>query len=230
MSLVVPAVLASSKADLEAKLALCTTFPGIARVQIDVVDGLYVVPPSWPYTNDIDAKDPHIPALPELERIAYEIDLMCIDPIKAAEPWIAAGATRLTFHEGSTSDVTKLIQDARDHFGHILTLGLAIHIHTDLESVREAVEQVDYLQCMGISRIGRQGEPFEREVLAKIRTCRLRYPTLCVQVDGGFTYEHGKELLGAGAATLVVGSAILKATDPRVAFVAFETLKSPFGV
>lgn len=230
MSLVVPAVLASSKTDLEAKLALFATFPGLTRVQIDVVDGLFVSPPSWPYTNDIDARDPHIPELPRLHEIAYEIDLMCIDPIKAAEPWVEAGATRVTFHDGSTSDINALIKKARDHFGHFLTIGLALHTDTDLEHIREATEHIDYLQCMGIARIGRQGQPFDPEVIGKIRTCRMRYPSLCVQVDGGVTYEHGKELLAAGASTLVVGSAILKATDPRAAFIAFETLRSPFGV
>ncbi|MDB5244166.1 MAG: ribulose-phosphate 3-epimerase, ribulose-phosphate 3-epimerase [Parcubacteria group bacterium] len=230
MSLVTPAVLPSSRQDLEEKLVLFETFPGIARVQIDVVDGLFVSPGSWPYTNDVDAKDPQLAGLLEPHRIAYEVDLMCFNPVRAAEPWISAGATRLTFHEGSATDLHTLIEEAQDHYGHIVSIGLAIHVDTDLERISESIEHLDYIQCMGIARIGRQGEPLDPAVIPKIRMCKLRYPALPVQVDGGVTFENAKELLRAGASSLIAGSALLKAADPRAAFESFETLRSPYGV
>ena len=50
MGLVVPAVLASSRKDFEEKLALFAQLPSVSRIQIDVVDGRFASPASWPYT------------------------------------------------------------------------------------------------------------------------------------------------------------------------------------
>ena len=50
MSAIVPAILPKSLEDLEQKL---TVLSGVATsVQIDVVDGKFVSPASWPYASD----------------------------------------------------------------------------------------------------------------------------------------------------------------------------------
>src|SRR5674476_869890 len=106
MSLVVPAVLPTSREDLEEKLALFARISSVERVQIDVVDGKFATPASWPYSAkatqgtpypELEAMVQKGEMLPYLDHLAYEIDLMCLDVEQAAEAWLALGASRLTF-------------------------------------------------------------------------------------------------------------------------------------
>ena len=52
MTLIVPAVIPVSQEDLEEKLGKLAAIPEITEVQIDVVDGRYASPASWPYQGD----------------------------------------------------------------------------------------------------------------------------------------------------------------------------------
>jgi ribulose-phosphate 3-epimerase len=239
MSLVIPAVLPSKRKDLEEKLALLTRIPSISRVQIDVVDGKFASPASWPYTAPAELQqmvtNGHM--LPQLNRIEYEIDLMCLDAERMAEPWLTLGATRLTFHAESITDVPRFLASARNRYGAgadfasgLISFGLALNIASDLALIEPCLGEIAYVQFMGIARIGRQGQPFDRRVFEKVRVFHNRHPELPVQVDGGVSLERAKELVALGVSNLVIGSALLRASDPAAEVAAFEALRSSFGV
>ncbi|TSC69769.1 MAG: ribulose-phosphate 3-epimerase [Parcubacteria group bacterium Gr01-1014_49] len=232
MGLIVPAVLPSSRIDLEEKLALFARIPLVSRVQIDVVDGHFASPASWPYSapGELQSRAKQSIMLPDLDRITYEIDLMCHDAERAAGSWLTLGAARLTFHAESTTDLPRLLASARVRYGDFVAFGLAINIGSELRIIEPLLENIEYVQFMGIARIGRQGQSFDRRVLEKIRVFRNHHPDIPVQVDGGVTLESAKKLLALGVSNLVVGSSILKAKDPATAFAQFEALESPFGV
>jgi len=242
MSLVVPAVLPSSREDLNGKLALFASIPSVSRVQIDVVDGRVAAPASWPYSakatqgtpysapSELDAMVHTGEMLPNLDRVEYEVDLMCFDASAAAAAWLALGATRLTFHTESALDMPRLLADVREQYGNFISLGCALNVTSDLALVRSCLNEVAYVQFMGIVRIGRQGQPFDERVLENIATFHTRYPDVPFQVDGGVSLANAKKLIALGAENLVVGSSILKASDPAAAFAQFEALKSPYGV
>jgi len=239
MSLVVPAVLPSSKADLTEKLNLFAAIPKISRVQIDVVDGKFAAPASWPYTapEELERMVKEGATLPHLESITYEIDLMCADTVSAAGAWIALGATRLTLHAESATDLSGLLATLRQRYGGgtarvpgLLTLGLALNVASSPALIEPYVQEVEYIQYMGIARIGQQGQPLDERVYEKIRSFRTRHPETPLQVDGGITLDKAKKLVALGAASLVIGSGILKASDPIATVAAFEELETPFGV
>ena len=241
MSLIVPAVLPSTRKDLEEKLALFAAMPSISRIQIDVVDGKFAEPASWPYNF---ASEPSTKSdlvlgemLPYLDRISYEIDLMCIDAKSAIESWLVLGATRLTIHAESTTDLPRLLAFVREHYGtgtgfasDLISFGLALNIASDLALIERSLGEVAYVQFMGIARIGRQGQPFDERVFEKVRVFRERHPAIPVQVDGGVSFGNAKKLIALGVSHLVVGSGILRAADPVAALNALEELRSPFGV
>lgn len=231
MSLVVPAVLPSSRKDLEEKILFLST-AGIKRIQIDVVDGKFATPASWPY--NAGGWSPEAGGwkemLPHLERIAYEIDFMCFDAESSAEEWLTLGATRLTFHAETDTNSKRLLVSARRRFGHIVSFGLALNIDTDVTLVEKCLSEIEYVQFMGIAKIGRQGQMFDERVLGKIRTFHNRHPDMPIQVDGGVSLENAKKLLNAGATSLIVGSRIVNAKDPAKAVAEFEALQSPHGV
>lgn len=241
MSLVVPAVLPSSREDFEKKLALFAALPSVDRIQIDVVDGRFATPASWPYSAKATQGTPYPELkamvkkgemLPALDRIAYEIDLMCTDAIEAAGEWLALGATRLTFHAESTSDLSRLLVSTHRRYGGdgLISIGLALNSTSDLALIEPNLEQVAYVQFMGIARIGRQGQPFDPRVFEQVRVFRSRHPEIVVQVDGGISLQSAKKLLALGVSTLVIGSGILHAGDPAAALRAFEALQTSYGV
>jgi len=236
MSLVIPAVLPSSRKDLEEKLALLATVASLKRVQIDVVDGKFAPPISWPYNapSEFVCKDDCSAMLPHLDQFEYEIDLMCLDAEAAAKTWLALGATRLTLHAESTTDLERLIATVRGQYGagitSVVSFGLALNLASDLSLIEEHLADIDYVQLMGIAQIGKQGQPFDRRVLEKVRIFHSRHPLVLLQVDGGVSYEQAKELVALGVSSVVVGSAILQAKDMSEAIAAFESLQTSFGV
>ncbi len=228
MSVVVPAVLATSKRGFEENLTRIFKMPLISRVQIDVVDGSFAVPASWPYTvpGELQAMVTRAELLPKLDRIAYEIDLMCLDADRASEAWLALGATRLTFHAEGIIDLPRFLASARRRYGGIISFGLALNMASDLALIESALGEIDYVQFMGIARIGRQGQPFDRRVIERVRTFHGRYPELPIQVDGGVSFENARDLLALGVSNLVIGSALSRASDPADAIDAIERLQS----
>ena len=74
--------------------------------------------------------------------------------------------------------------------------------------------QFDYVQVMGIAKVGFQGQPFDVHALHLLERLRLRYPSLPLQIDGGVTLENAHQLAKVGATGLVVGSAIFTSNKP----------------
>ena len=245
MGLIVPAVLPSSRIDLEEKLALLLRIPSVSRVQIDVVDGRFASPASWPYSakatkgkfSELEVMAQNGEMLPHLERLAYEVDLMCTDAEHVAGTWLALGAARLTFHAESTTNLGRLLASARRRYGagdgftsDLVSFGVAINLASNLSLIEPYLGEVAYVQFMGIARIGRQGQPFDRRVFEKLKVFHAKYPKLMLQVDGGVSPENAHRLLSLGVSNLVVGSALLQAHDPSAVFAKFEELQSPYGV
>lgn len=232
MSILVPAVLPASRQELEDALARITQLPVVSRVQIDVVDGHFATPASWPYVAPAELEEmvasTHM--LQETDRFEYEIDLMCLDAEREAEAWLKLGASRLTFHAESITDLPRFFTSARNRYGNFVAFGLALNVATDPVLIEPCLESIDYVQFMGIARIGRQGQPFDRRVLDRVRTFRAQHPDFPVQVDGGVSLENARDLVALGVSNLIVGSALLRASDPVGLIKAFEDLQSPFGV
>lgn len=233
MSLVVPAVLPTSREDLAEKLNLFARISSVSRVQIDVVDGKFATPASWPYTaqEELHAMVARGEMLPHLDRIAYEIDLMCLDAEQVAEAWLALGASRLTFHVESFIDPHRALISIHERYGsYSASFGLAFNIATSFENLESCFAYVEYIQCMGITTIGRQGQHFDRNALDKVRRFRAVHPEIPVQVDGGVSLDTARELVTLGVSQLIVGSGILRAADPSAEVAKFEALHSSFGV
>lgn len=238
MGLVVPAVLPSSRKDLEDKLSLFVRIPSVSRVQIDIVDGVFASPASWPYTEPSIKSDLMLgKMLPHLDRISYEIDLMCIDAEQMTQAWLALGATRFTFHAESATNISRLLSSVRRRYGAgdgfasgLISFGVALNIESDLALIESCVSEVEFVQFMGIARIGRQGQPFDNRVFEKLRIFHERHPKLILQVDGGVSLENARRLLSLGVSSLVIGSALLNAQNPAATFAKFEELQSPYCV
>jgi ribulose-phosphate 3-epimerase len=236
MNIIVPAVIPTSREDLEDKLL---QLQGIAEsVQIDLVDSVFASPASWPFLGHGESNMlAELEALDFLGTLHLEMDLMVRDPGKQIAPWVGAGANRIVIHAGSTQTLSKLLSDIQTKYGHdkeflqqLLSVGIALHMDTDISFIQPFLRHIDYVQFMGIATIGKQGQPFDKRVLPKIRACRKKYPNLPVQVDGGVTLDTAPSLLSAGASRLIVGSALWKSKNLKDTYEKFIGLTTSYGV
>jgi len=221
MGVIVPAILPTSREDLEGKLALLNGL--VDSVQVDIVDGKFAGPATWPYVNgngELAERLEDGEVLPYLGSIRYEIDLMVEDVEEVTGLWIAAGAQRLVIHAESTEHLPEIINELEVRYGHskdfapgLLSLGLSINNDSDLSQLEPHVDKADYVQFMGIASIGKQGQPFDPRVLEKVRAFRNKYPNLTIQVDGAVSLETAPLLLDAGVDRLVIGSDLWRARD-----------------
>lgn len=245
MSIVAPAILASSREDFDKKLATIARIRSVSRIQIDVVDGKFAAPASWPFNAKAYKGEPTVldtmvqsaEMLPCLDRIEYEVDLMCFNPEQSAKAWVELGVSRLTFHAESMTDIAYALHSARTFFGKgdifcggLVSFGLALNIDSDLSLIEPHLTGIEYVQFMGIARIGRQGQPFDRRVLDTIHIFHARHPSVAIQVDGGVSLTNAKSLLSHGVSSLVIGSAVCRASDPDAEIKKFEAFESHFGV
>ena len=233
-----PAILPKSREDLEQKLSLLAGV--VPSVQIDVVDGRFVASPSWPYLDGSKDGVPNFSdgeSLPYLGQIAYDIDLMVSNPEDVAGLWIEAGASRITIHAESSKYLAKTIQELQFKYGHakdfvpnLISMGLSINTGTELALIEPFLDQIDYVQFMGVAVIGKQGEPFDPRVLRKISEFKKKYPEMTIQVDGGVSLATAPSLLIAGVDRLVIGSALWKNQDIAAEIEKFQEAVQEYGI
>lgn len=208
---IIPAIMPKSYEDLAEKMGL---FAGVVPlVQLDIMDGKFVPARTWPYYPG----DQHFErivtedeGMPEWEFIDFEADLMVENPEEAVSKWVSAGARRIIVHVESMTDFEAVRNSVPQD---LVELGLALNTTTPLESIEAYMQDIDFVQCMGIEKIGFQGEAFDERVLAQVRNIRSRYLEMPISIDGAVNYETARALVDAGATRLVSGSTILKSGD-----------------
>jgi ribulose-phosphate 3-epimerase len=236
--MMIPAILPRNEAHLEASLARVR---GVARdIQIDVVDGIYAGPASWPFDsgdNALGLRKSRGEMLPMIASFSFEVDLMVSEPEDMAGTFIDLGASRIVFHFGSARDLLSVIKRISHAYGYerefapgLLSLGVALSLDTPISVLKSYVDSVDFVQLMGIQHIGKQGEPFDPRVIGRAKELDHLYPHLPVQIDGGVSLENAPELLNAGIDRLVVGSDFWHTKDLHKTFEAFEALREQYGI
>lgn len=218
---IIPAILPYTFAELTDKIELIKGFT--KAVQVDVCDGQFVQNATWPYRKHDDSFEKIIheeEGMPGWESIDYEFDLMVNRPEEVVEEWVTAGAARVIVHAEAKGDIA----EAFVKLSGTVEVGLAINIDTPLDLIELHQGRINFVQCMGIDRIGFQHQAFDDKVLNKIKEIKAKYPDLIVSIDGGVSLESAPKLIEAGANRLVVGSAIFNADNPLDAIKQFQAL------
>lgn len=212
---IIPAIMPKSLSDLRDKMSLVSGL--VPMVQVDIMDGAFVPNKTWPYIRKPDPDFARIlkeeDGFPYWQELDFEADLMVSDPDLVSPEWISVGAKRIIIHVESTDHVEKTIQKVKkllpmkDSFLYT-EVGVALNPATDSKQIEPLIDQVDFVQCMGIAKIGFQGQEFDERVLEKIARLRSTHPNVTISVDGGVSLDTAPALIEAGANRLVVGSAI----------------------
>jgi ribulose-phosphate 3-epimerase len=228
MTEVTPAVLVKDFDELKEKLS---KFVNITKmVQIDICDGKFVPSISWPMgKNDggsIEAILNEEEGLPFWEHLDFEFDLMVLNAHKKFDFFARLGAKKIIFHIEAEveADFKEFLESLDPYFKDNMEIGIAINTTTDIKKLEPFINHVDFIQCMGIEKIGFQGEPFDERVLNQIKNLKLKYPEIKICVDGSVNENTAPLLIKAGADRLVIGSLLLQSYDIKETIKEFERL------
>ena len=222
MNEIIPAILPRTFDDLSGALSRLRGVP--LTVQLDICDGFFVPERTWPMGPSDRAHFAEIlkgdEGLPYWQDFNFEVDLMVHAPEKFIPQWIAAGVSRVVVQLESRHEW----HEVRDAVGDSVEVGLAIDLDPPYEKLAAYVPRVEYLQIMGIARLGRQGESLDDRIFSLLDRIRGDFPDVTIQIDGGVTLENARALLDKGADRLVVGSRIISDPSPKDALFAFQNL------
>jgi ribulose-phosphate 3-epimerase len=196
---IIPAILPKVQSEVNQKTKAVLGL--VSCVQIDVCDGKFV-PTKTAFKE-----------LPFLDGLEYELDLMIDQPEQVIESYIDLQPARIIIHLESVQDHVKLFL-ALEQIRGIIEIGLAISNETPDEVLEKYIEDCDFIQLMGIAKIGYQAQPFDESVIERIAYFHRKYPDMPISVDGGVNETTIKRLVGAGASRLVVGSSIFASGNP----------------
>lgn len=204
---IIPAIIPQSYDDLVQQIE---KIKGLPEVHVDVVDGVFVPSVSWPYEPSGDV----VSARDLLAQFSLEVDLMVAKPLPAARAWLAAGADQLVFHV-ETISVEAFAEFTNDC---PVSVGISCNNATPLAVLYEYLPHADYVQCMGIAVIGSQGQPFDESVIERLTQIHEQYPTMALAIDGSVNESTIPKLTHLGLSRFIVGSAIIKAEQPKEAY------------
>ncbi len=225
MAEIIPAILEKSFNGVTEKLERVL---GVTRtVQLDICDGVFVPSLTWPYTAPMFAEEPlHYDDyfkqivsgegevdMPYWEDFDFELDLMIADAKRLLPNLLTIGPSRIIFHAEAFSDLHSQMHELIRMVPPIIEIGVAINPDTKPEILFPILDEkiVSFVQCMGISKIGYQGQNFDERVYENLKILRAKYPELPLAVDGSVKQDFAKKLVEAGATRLVSGSAIFSA-------------------
>jgi ribulose-phosphate 3-epimerase len=199
---IIPALLPKNQTELGTKVKKLLGV--VSHVQVDVCDGVFV--------SSKTLRQPADSKLSYLEEIEYELDLMIDKPERSIEDYIDMQPARIIVHLESVSDHVRLFL-ALERIRGIIEVGLSISNDTPNHVLEKYIEDCDFIQLMGISKIGSQGNSFDDRVLEKISYFHTQYPEMTISVDGSVNSETIRRLADAGATRFVAGSAIFNDGD-----------------
>ncbi len=203
----VPAVLPKTFDDvLKVEKEICEIIPAL---QIDVVDGTFAAPASWPYNTEEVTPPEEI--LNECV-VELEIDLMTNDPAGAIAYWKEAGAQRFIIHLSSVSEkeMVRLVQQTKSEGYEV---GIAVTAHDAIKNLAVHAGAIDFVQCMGIKKIGAQGQKLLPSVYDFIETVRCIVGETPISIDGGVQFDALEKLVKVGVTRIISGSGLLHHPD-----------------
>lgn len=174
-------------------------------VHLDVADGIFTKHLTWSNPKDLESLE---------TELALEVHLMIASPENFLDQWLGRGVKRLFVQVEASNDLN-LVLDKCLKAG--VEAGLALNPETPSDRILPWVNLFDWILFLAVDP-GPSGQEFQDIVYEKIRTLRLLYPGVKIEVDGGIKIEQIKKLKNLGVDGVVVGSALFGADDPKSVF------------
>ncbi len=196
---IIPAILTNSAKTFREQIAMVSDFA--PYIQIDILD------------NEFAEGRTLLPLALKREKIklAWEAHLMVMKPKKYLKDLAFMGCRRVIFHERTVPDSFEFIQEIRRLK---MEAGVAVNPADPIVRLAGYSQIANTFMVMGVIP-GKQGQQFNKHALTTIAVLKDRYIGTTIAVDGGIRKTNIENIVHAGATRLAVGSAILKAKDPK---------------
>src|SRR3989338_295155 len=143
-----------------------------------------------------------------------EAHLMVKNPLNWVKKLLKLGFERIIVHLEAAGAIKTYLKLIRDHGAMAV---LAINPETKVEKLNEFVSLLDGVLVMGVHP-GFQGQSFVPGTIDKISKIKSQNWPVKIEVDGAVKDTNAKQILQAGADTLISGSYLIKgAPDQNLA-------------
>lgn len=173
---------------------------------LDIMDGVFVPNISFGF--------PVVKYIKKFAQKPLDVHLMIVQPERYIAEWKKVGADILTVHYEACTHLHRTVQEIKNAG---MKAGVSLNPHTSVELLNDILPELDMVLIMSVNP-GFGGQSFISQSLVKIKNLRemadIYNPNLIIQVDGGVDTHNYKEIIKAGANSLVAGSAIFGSDNP----------------
>ncbi|MCJ7856797.1 ribulose-phosphate 3-epimerase [Lachnospiraceae bacterium NSJ-143] len=182
---------------------------GAQYIHLDIMDGHFV--------PNITFGAPVLKSLRPVTDLVFDVHLMIENPERYLLDFAKAGADILNVHVEACTDLGKIV-DMIHSLG--CKAGVTVKPDTPIEAVASVLDRVEMVLVMTVYP-GFSGQKFIPEALDKIpalvKARRERKLNFDIQIDGGVSLLNLRQVLEAGADSIVAGSAVFGAENPKKA-------------
>lgn len=215
-----PSLLSSDFGRLEQELKALEE-AGLTWAHWDVMDGMFV--------PNITFGPPVIKRLRKASGLFFDVHLMIREPERYLADFADAGADLLVVHAEASPHLDRSLREIR-RMG--MRAGVALNPATPADVLENVIDLLDLVLVMSVNP-GFGGQSFIRQSLVKIRRIAAMLntagSTALIEVDGGVAPDNAPDILCAGAAVLVSGSAFFNFPPYAERLRAFERAAGTAG-
>ena len=178
---------------------------GADMLHIDVMDGHFV--------PNITIGPAVVAAINKITDLPLDVHLMIEDPDKFLLDFVEAGADYLTVHAEASTHLHRSVHWIKEHG---VKAGVSINPATPIWYLDDILPDLDMVLLMSVNP-GFGGQAFIPFVLEKVKAIKTiikqKGLNAVIEIDGGVKLDNAKEIAGAGADILVMGSAFFGSGD-----------------